>query len=77
MVVPVIFGSILKSILDQKINFENFDFLIVLTGFCSAFFTGLFACKWMIYLVKKSKLYYFAIYCFVVGSLVLLITNDL
>ena len=77
MVVPVIFGSILKSILDQKINFENFDFLIVLTGFGSAFFTGLLACKWMIYLVKKSKLYYFAIYCFVVGSLVLLITNDL
>ena len=37
MVVPVIFGSILKSILDQKINFENFDFLIVLTGFGSAF----------------------------------------
>ena len=36
-------------------------------GFFAAFIAGLVACKWMIALVKKSKLTYFAIYCAVVG----------
>ena len=32
-------------------------------GFLSAFFTGVFACRWMVALVKKSKLKYFSFYC--------------
>lgn len=36
-------------------------------GFIAAFFTGLFACKWMISLVRKSQLKFFAFYCFLVG----------
>lgn len=67
MVVPLIFGGMFKSILSTDISFENFDLITVLLGFFSAFFTGLLACRWMITLVKKSKLYYFSIYCFVVG----------
>jgi len=38
-------------------------------GFISAFLTGLIACKWMIQLVKKSKLKYFAYYCFILGTI--------
>ncbi len=40
---------------------------ILLAGFLAAFVTGLFACTWMIQLVKRSKLKYFAFYCFAVG----------
>jgi undecaprenyl-diphosphatase len=36
-------------------------------GFLAAFFSGLFACKLMIALVKRSKLIYFAVYCALVG----------
>ena len=36
-------------------------------GFIAAFIAGLFACNWMIALVKKSKLSYFAMYCAIVG----------
>jgi len=36
-------------------------------GFVAAFISGLFACKWMIDLVKKSQLKYFSYYCFAVG----------
>jgi undecaprenyl-diphosphatase len=42
-------------------------FSSLLAGFVAAFLTGLFACKLMINLVKKSKLKYFAFYCFAVG----------
>ena len=40
-------------------------------GFAAAFISGLFACRWMILLVRRSKLVYFSIYCFAVGSLTL------
>ena len=39
----------------------------LIIGFIAAFITGLVACKWMINIVKKGKLTYFAAYCFLVG----------
>lgn len=36
-------------------------------GFCAAYISGFLACTWMIRLVKKGNLYWFAIYCAVVG----------
>ncbi|MBO4729893.1 MAG: undecaprenyl-diphosphate phosphatase [Bacteroidaceae bacterium] len=44
----------------------------LIVGFIAAFVSGCFACKWMISLVKKCKLIYFAIYCAVVGLTVLI-----
>ena len=44
----------------------------MITGFLAAFFSGLFACKVMIALVKRSKLIYFAGYCAIVGATVLI-----
>lgn len=41
--------------------------LPLLAGFTAAFLSGLFACKAMIELVKRTKLKGFAIYCAVVG----------
>ena len=67
MVVPLIFGKILKDLLDDKFQLESSELLFLSVGFIVAFFTGLFACQLMIKLVKQSKLYYFAIYCFIVG----------
>lgn len=42
--------------------------LPLLLGFISAFVSGLFACKVMVALVKKSKLRWFAVYCAVVAA---------
>jgi undecaprenyl-diphosphatase len=41
--------------------------LPLLVGFVAAFVSGLLACKWMIGIVKRGKLIYFAIYCLIVG----------
>ena len=68
MVIPLILGSMAKSLIENDINFQNIDLISLFLGFFSAFFTGLLACKWMISLVKKSKLYYFSIYCIILGS---------
>lgn len=43
--------------------------IVLLVGFLAAFFSGLLACQWMIKIVQKSKLQYFAYYCFIVGAI--------
>ncbi|WP_242092077.1 undecaprenyl-diphosphate phosphatase [Aestuariivivens sediminicola] len=67
MVVPLIFGKIAKDVLSGEISAANQNFTVLSIGFIAAFVSGLFACTWMIALVKKSKLTYFAVYCFIVG----------
>ncbi|MDA9035957.1 undecaprenyl-diphosphate phosphatase [Flavobacteriaceae bacterium] len=67
MVIPLIFGSMAKSLLEIDSVTQSPDYLPLLVGFIAAFITGIFACKWMIALVKKSQLKYFSFYCIVVG----------
>jgi undecaprenyl-diphosphatase len=67
MVVPLIFGKIGKDVLSGDLNFKSSEILPISAGFVAAFLAGLLACKWMIALVKKSKLSYFSLYCAVVG----------
>jgi undecaprenyl-diphosphatase len=69
MVVPLIFGKVAKDILGGGISFESSQIGVFSIGFLAAFISGLFACTWMISLVKKSKLSYFAIYCAIVGGI--------
>lgn len=67
MVVPLIFGKIAKDILGDDFTTEGMNTAALGVGFVVAFFTGLLACTWMIKLVKKSQLKYFAYYCLAVG----------
>ena len=67
MVVPLIFGKIGKDLISGDINFTTQNASAMGFGFIAAFLAGLVACTWMISLVKKSKLSYFAIYCLIVG----------
>lgn len=67
MVVPLIIGKISKDIFSGDLTYESGNFTTLAIGFFAAFIAGLFACTWMISLVKKSKLTYFAIYCVIVG----------
>ena len=69
MVVPLILGKMGKDIISGDILIESTTLMPLLTGFTAAFITGLFACQWMIRLVKKSKLKYFSFYCFLVGTI--------
>ena len=69
MVVPLIFGKIAKDILSGELTYETSNFTLLSIGFIAAFLSGLFACTWMISLVKKSKLSYFALYCILIGGI--------
>ena len=67
MVVPLILGKVAKDILGGEIQFESSQIGNLGIGFAAAFVAGLLACSWMIAIVKRSKLSYFAIYCLLVG----------
>ena len=67
MVIPLIFGSMAKSLLEGNILAESPNIIPLIIGFLTAFITGIFACKWMVSLVKKSQLKYFSFYCMIVG----------
>jgi undecaprenyl-diphosphatase len=69
MVVPLIFGKIAKDLLGGDLMSTSIDPLHLLIGFSAAFIAGLIACNWMIALVKRSKLIYFALYCLTVGGI--------
>jgi undecaprenyl-diphosphatase len=75
MVLIPIIGANLKDIADGAVTSEGgIGVIPLVVGFLAAFISGLLACKWMIGIVKKGKLIYFAIYCFIVGTVAILIT---
>ena len=67
MVLPLIFGSFLKILIFDELIFNQEIISSYVFGFLSAFISGIFACKWMIVLVKKSKMKYFSLYCLATG----------
>ena len=67
MVVPLIFGKMAKDLLSGDLMAVETSSVALILGFGAAFITGLFACKWMITLVKKAQLKYFSYYCFAVA----------
>jgi undecaprenyl-diphosphatase len=74
MVVPLIFGKIFKDLLTGDLVSESFNYTSLGLGFIAAFISGLVACTWMIQLVRKSKLTYFALYCLIIGVLAIIMS---
>ena len=74
MVIPPVLGEALldvKDIAEQgfSIAMNGISAGSMIVGFLAAFITGCLACKWMINIVKKGKLIWFAVYCLIVGIL--------
>ena len=74
MVIPPVLGEALLDVID--ISQQGFSAAMdgisagtLIIGFIAAFITGCLACKWMINIVKKGKLIWFAIYCVIIGIL--------
>lgn len=69
VLVPVLGEAFLDllDVLQGEVVVSSIGWIPMLVGFVSAFLTGCFACKFMINIVKKQKLWYFAAYCVVVG----------
>ena len=70
VIVPILgeaFLEIIKGV--RGADMGNFLSVPVLCGFVAAFIAGLFACTTMVQILKKFRLWGFAVYCFIVGVL--------
>jgi undecaprenyl-diphosphatase len=68
MVMLPVIGVMALDFMTLRHNSEiNIGILPLSIGFITAFFSGWLACKWMIGLISRGKLIYFAIYCIIVG----------
>ena len=68
MVLVPILGEAFLELVGGEIAESAVGVLPLAAGFVAAFVSGLFACKFMIAMVKKAKLHWFAIYCALVGA---------
>ena len=78
MVIPPILGEALldfKEALEKGVSeaFNGLSVSAMIVGFLAAFISGMAACKWMINIVSKGKLIYFAYYCVVAGVLTIVL----
>ncbi|QCK15871.1 undecaprenyl-diphosphate phosphatase [Mangrovivirga cuniculi] len=76
VLIPILGAAFLKSLdlffSEESISISEVNITAMIVGSIAAFFSGLLACKWMIKIVKKGKLIFFAVYCFIVGSLAII-----
>lgn len=74
MVVPLILGKIAKDLLSGDLDLGSDQIVPLSAGFIAAFISGLLACTWMIQLVRKSQLKWFALYCLAVGIIAIVVS---
>ena len=76
MVIPPILGEALLDTIEVakkgfSAAFGDLSVMALVVGFVAAFLSGIVACKWMIGIVRRGKLIYFAYYCLAVGAVTL------
>lgn len=79
MVIPPILGEALLDTIKVfregvEATFNGIGTVPLLVGFLAAFVSGVIACKWMIGIVRRGKLIYFAYYCVAVGLLTIVLS---
>jgi undecaprenyl-diphosphatase len=68
---PVLGANFLEIFTNEKIT-GGASPMVIIIGAGAAFISGYFACKWMINIVKRSKMIWFAVYCAVIGVFTIL-----
>ena len=73
VIIPILGASLLqvKDIIENPLITGNTSTAALGVGFITALIFGIIACQWMIKIVQKGKLIYFAAYCFIVATFVL------
>jgi len=72
VLVPIIGANLMELMDKDPASQGSVSPLALVIGFIAAFVSGWAACRWMIKIVSKSKLIYFAAYCVLVGVIAIL-----
>lgn len=77
MVIIPILGEALLDVMkmikgDEDAAVASIGAMPLIVGFLASFIVGCLACKWMLNIVKKGKLVWFAVYCVIAGVVCLI-----
>ena len=67
MVLAPILGEMLLNIVKGEVVFSSIGLVPLMAGFVASFVVGCLACKFMLGIVRRGKLIWFAVYCAIVG----------
>ena len=67
VILPILAANALEIYKGDFTQNGDTGLLPIIVGFVAAFIAGLLACKWMIRIVQRGNLFYFALYCFIIG----------
>lgn len=71
VIIPILGEALLgiKDIMGGEGMSQSIGAMPLIIGFFASFIVGCLACKWMLSIVRKGKLVWFAVYCLAVGLL--------
>lgn len=69
VIIPILGANFLKLVSGEFTQTTSIGVLPLIAGFIAAFAAGLLACKWMVNIVRKGKIIYFAVYCVLIGAI--------
>ncbi len=76
VIIPILGEALLdcKDIIspDPGVQQTEVGAVAMIIGFVASFVVGCAACKWMLNIVKRGKLYWFALYCVIMGAICIL-----
>jgi len=72
VLIPILGANFLEIVSSTDKMTESLSPAVLIAGTLTAFISGYAACRWMINIVRKSKMIWFAVYCLVVGLLAIL-----
>ncbi len=67
VLLPIIGAALLKLMKWAETTTSGVEILPLIAGFLAAYISGYLACRWMINIVKRGKLIWFALYCATIG----------
>jgi len=73
--VPIIVIGTLEEFTSLAVGGQNYDIMVLIGGFIAASISGYFAIKYFIDYLKKHSLYLFAVYCYALGIITLVVTS--
>ena len=69
--IPAILGAVLFEVYRAAGDYPELH--VVAVGFCSAFLVGWLSLRTLLTIVRKGKLFYFAPYCFLAGTIAIIL----
>ena len=75
VIIPILGQALLDTkdmLTEPAASGASISWTVLLIGFATSFIVGCAACRWMLNLVNKGKLVWFAIYCVLMGVICLL-----